>query len=181
MSDAFDTLTDVLPPVPGPGRTPGRIGMSILMILWAGLAVLCFVSAVPGWRLATGAVGVPGTLTVLSCEDLGEGRYDCKGRFTPDGGGTAIAVDASPDSDAGDVTRARLAPEGDRAVPTGTTGVLAALTMPFLGVGVPAFLPYVLLHVFGVRRGRRGAVIAGSVLTCVSLTGVLVGLVAASL
>ncbi|MEU4835968.1 hypothetical protein [Streptosporangium sp. NPDC023615] len=180
MSDAFDTLTSVLQPAPEPGRTPGRIGMAILMVLWAGLAALCFVVAVPGWKLATGAAGTPGTLTVLSCEDLGQGRHDCRGRFTPDGGGGAVAVDASPDSGAGDVRRARLAPEGDRAVPTGTAGVLAALTMPFLGVGVTAFLPYVLLYVFGVRRGRRGAVILGSVLTAVSLVGVVAGLFAAS-
>ncbi|MGJ6963224.1 hypothetical protein ACSDR0_15060 [Streptosporangium sp. G11] len=181
MSNAFEDIANVFQPAPapGPGRTPGKVGMTILLILWAGLGVLPFVSAVSGLKLATGSIGVPGTLTVISCEDLGQGRYDCKGGFVPDGGGDAIPVDASPDSTAGDVKRAQLTPEGDRAVPTGTSGVLAALTMPFLGVGVLGFLPYVLLYVLKARRGRRAAVALGCVLTFVSLAGVVVGMVAA--
>ncbi|GAA2847980.1 hypothetical protein GCM10010517_05140 [Streptosporangium fragile] len=181
MSDALENIANAFQPgpTPGPGRSPGPIGMAILLLLWAGLGVLPFVFAVSDLKLATGSIGTPGTLTVLSCEDLGEGRYDCKGSFAPDGGGAAIPVDASPDSTAGDVKRAQLTPEGDRAVPSGTTGILAALTMPFLGVGVLAFLPYVVMYVFGVRRGRRAAVAFGGLLTAVSLAGVLVGLVAA--
>ncbi|WP_436756749.1 hypothetical protein [Streptosporangium sp. V21-05] len=181
MSSAFEDLANAFQPVPapGPGRTPGKIGMAVLLILWAGLAVLPFVVAVPGLKLATGSIGTPGTLTVVSCEDLGQGRYDCEGSFAPDGGGDAIPVDASPDSSAGDVRRAQLTPEGDRAVPTGTSGVLAALTMPFLGVGVLGFLPYVLLHVLKARRGRRAAVVLGCLLSLVSLVGVVVGMVAA--
>ncbi|MBB2913000.1 hypothetical protein FHS43_004295 [Streptosporangium becharense] len=181
MSDALENLARAFQPGPrpGPGRTPGPIGMTILLLLWVGLGVLPFVSAVSDLKLATGSVGTPGTLTVVSCEDLGEGRYDCKGSFTPDGGGAAIPVDASPDSSAGDVKRARLTPEGDRAVPTGTPGILAALTLPFLGVGVFAFLPYVVMYVFGVRRGRRAAVAFGGLLVAVSLVGVVVGMVAA--
>jgi len=181
MSNAFDDIADAFQPVPtpGPGRTPGRAGMAILLLLWAGLGVLPLVSAVSGLKLATGSIGTPGTLTVISCEDLGRGRYDCEGSFAPDGGGDAIPVGASPDSSAGDVRRAQLTPEGDRAVATGTPGVLAALTMPFLGIGVLAFLPYVLLYVSRVRRGRRTAVVLGSVLTAVSLVGVVVGVVAA--
>jgi len=181
MSNAFEDVANVFQPVPtpGPGRTPGKIGMTILLILWAGLGVLPFVFAVPDLRLATGSVGVPGTLTVVSCEELGRGRYDCEGSFAPDGGGDAIPVDASPDSTAGDVRRAQLTPEGDRAVRTGTSGVLAALTMPFLGVGVLGFLPYVFLYVLKARRGRRAAVFLGCVLTLVSLAGLVVGMVAA--
>ncbi|GAA0824247.1 hypothetical protein ACFQVD_15845 [Streptosporangium amethystogenes subsp. fukuiense] len=181
MSNAFDDVVNAFQPVPtpGPGRTPGRVGMAILLLLWVGLGVSPFVFAVSGLKLATGSIGTPGTLTVVSCEELGRGRYDCKGSFAPDGGGAAIPVDASPDSTAGDVRRAQLTPEGDRAVATGTSGILAALTMPFLGVGVFAFLPYVLLYVFKVRRGRRAAVVFGSVLTAVSLAGVVVGMVAA--
>ncbi|MFF3437054.1 hypothetical protein [Streptosporangium sp. NPDC002721] len=180
MSSAFENVMDALQPAPapGPGRTPGKVGMAVLLILWAGLGVLPFVVAVPDLKLATGSVGTPGTLTVVSCEDLGRGRYDCKGSFAPDGGGDAIPVDASPDSSAGDVKPARLTPEGDRAVPTGTSGVLAALTMPFLGVGVLGFLPYVLLYVSRARWGFRAAVLLGCLLTLVSLAGVVVGLVA---
>ncbi|MEU8199589.1 hypothetical protein [Streptosporangium sp. NPDC049046] len=181
MSNAFEDVANVFQPVPtsGPGRTPGKIGMTILLILWTGLGVLPFVFAVPGLKLATGSVGVPGTLTVVSCEELGRGRYDCKGSFAPDGGGDAVPVDASPDSTAGDIRRAQLTPEGDRAVRTGTSGILAALTMPFLGVGVLGFLPYVFLYVLKVRRGRRAAVVLGCVLTLVSLAGLVVGMVAA--
>ncbi|GII60630.1 hypothetical protein Skr01_07150 [Sphaerisporangium krabiense] len=153
--------------------------MGILLICWLALGVLPFVTAVPDFRLATGKIGTPGTLTVVSCVSLGQGRYDCEGRFDPDGGGDAVMVAASPDSEAGDVTRAQLTPEGDRALPSGTKGVLRAMTLPALGLGVLAFLPYVLLYVSKVRRGRRTAVIAGSAVTVLSLVLVVVGMVAA--
>ncbi|WP_031159797.1 hypothetical protein [Streptosporangium roseum] len=181
MSDAFENIAGAFQPgaTPGPGRTPGPIGMTILLICWVGLGLMPLVLSVSDLKLATGEIGTAGTLTVVSCESLGEGRYDCKGSFAPDGGGAAVAVAASPDSTAGDVKRAQLTPEGDRAVPTGTPGLLSALTMPFLGVGVLAFLPYVFLYVFGARRGRRAAVAFGSILTAVSLAGVVAGVVAA--
>ncbi|MFF4986997.1 hypothetical protein ACFY19_07390 [Streptosporangium saharense] len=181
MNDVFDNLADAFQPVPspGPGRSPGPVGMAILMILWVVLGVAPFVFAVEDLKLATGRTGSPGTLTVVSCASLGKGRYDCRGSFVLDRTGETVAVAASPDSTVGDVRRAQLTPEGDRAVPAGTSGVLAALTLPFLGVGVLGFLPYVLLHVFRVRRGRRPALMAGCVLTAISLAGIVVGVVAA--
>ncbi|MCC5577433.1 hypothetical protein IMZ11_17560 [Microtetraspora sp. AC03309] len=178
LSDAVQSLTSPVTPIRG-GRMPGPVGMSILLLCWLALGVLPFVFSVPDLRLATGQIGTPGTLTVVSCESLGKGRYDCKGRFTPDGGGDAVNVDASPDSRAGDVIPARLTPEGDRALPTGVKGVLGALALPALGAGALAFLPYVVLYVFGVRRGRRTAVIAGSAVTAVSLIMMIVGVAAA--
>lgn len=53
------------------------------------------------------------------------------------------------------------------------------MTLPATGLGALAFLPYVLLYVFKVRRGRRTAVIAGSVVATLSLVLIVVGLVAA--
>ncbi|MFF0245065.1 hypothetical protein ACWDR9_09665 [Streptosporangium sandarakinum] len=180
MNDALESLLDGMEPgpAPGPGRTPGPIGMTVLLVCWLALGLMPFVFAVDDLELAAGRTGTPGTLTVVSCASLGEGRYDCRGRFTPDGGGAAVAVAASPDSTAGDVRRARLAPGRDRAVPTGTAGLLAALTMPFLGAGVLAFLPYVALYALRIRRGRRGAVIFGSLLTSVAVAGMVAGMVA---
>ncbi|WP_067186839.1 hypothetical protein [Microtetraspora niveoalba] len=178
FSDAVQSFATPVTPVRG-GRRPGPLGTGVLLLCWLGLGVVAFVFSVPDLRLAAGAVGTPGTLTVVSCTPLGHGRYDCRGRFTPDDGGPAVAVDASPDSRAGDVVRARLAPEGDRAVPAGTKGVLSALAVPALGFGVLAFLPYVVLYTFGVRRGRRTAVVAGCVVTALSLAGVVVGVAAA--
>lgn len=165
-------------PTRGPG--PGLFGRAVLVLLWVAVCVLPFVFAVPDFRLATGRVGTPGTLTVLSCADLGHGRYDCKGSFTPDSGGPAVPVDASPDSSAGDVTRAQLTPGGDRAAPAGTRGVLAAMTLPAVGLGGIGFLPYVLLYWAGARRrARRVAVAAGWTLTAAGAVLTVVGMVAA--
>ncbi|RSN10743.1 hypothetical protein DMB42_17505 [Nonomuraea sp. WAC 01424] len=177
MSDFLPDLTFV---TPARGRGPGPFGRAVLVLLWVGMCVLPAVLAVPDLRLATGRTGTPGTLTVLSCADLGHGRYDCKGRFTPDSGGPAVAVDASPDSEAGDVLRARLTPEGDRAAPDGTKGVLAALALPAVGLGGIGFLPYVLLYWAGARRrARRTAVAAGCVITAAGALLTVVGMVAA--
>ncbi|MET9066919.1 hypothetical protein ABZW82_17825, partial [Streptosporangium sandarakinum] len=110
MNDALESLLDGMEPgpTPGPGRTPGPVGMTVLLVCWLALGLMPFVFAVDDLELAAGRTGTPGTLTVVSCASLGEGRYDCRGRFTPDGGGAAVAVAASPDSTAGDVRRARL-------------------------------------------------------------------------
>ncbi|TMR19385.1 hypothetical protein ETD86_20025 [Nonomuraea turkmeniaca] len=166
------------------GRDPGRVQKVVLVLLWLGVCLLPMVFAVRDLQLATGRIGTPGTLRVVSCEDLGEGRYDCKGIFTPDSGpadrgGAPVPVDASPDSTAGDVKRAQLTPEGDRAVPAGTMGVLAALTLPAVGFGGLGFLPYVIMYWAGVRKGRRAAVIGGLLITAAGVAGMLVGLVAA--
>ncbi|MFI9595106.1 hypothetical protein [Nonomuraea sp. NPDC052265] len=177
MSDFLSDLTFV---TPSRGRGPGPFGRAVLVLLWVGICVLPAVLSVPDFRLATGRTGTPGTLTVLSCADLGQGRYDCKGRFTPDSGGPAVPVDASPDSEAGDVTRAQLTPEGDRAAPAGTRGVLAAAALPGVGLGGIGFLPYVLLYWAGAgRRARRAAVAAGCVITAAGLVLTIAGMAAA--
>ncbi|GAA0995398.1 hypothetical protein GCM10009555_089560 [Acrocarpospora macrocephala] len=176
MTEFLDALQGVTPAK----RGPGLAGKIILVILWVGVCVVPLALSVSAIELATGRVGTPGTLTVVSCESLGQGRYDCKGSFLPDSGGPAVPVDASPDSDAGEVIRAQLTPSGDRAVPTGVTGLLAALAVPAVGVGGLGFLPYVVLYWMGVRRGMRTAVIVGSVITGVGLLLAVVGVVAAS-
>ncbi|SEN26724.1 hypothetical protein [Nonomuraea pusilla] len=179
MSEYLPDLTFVTPAGSG-DRGPGPAGRVIIVLLWLVVCALPVVLAVPDLRLAAGKTGTPGTLTVVSCTALGQGRYDCKGRFTPDGGGPAVAVAASPDSDAGDVLRARLTPEGDRAVPAGTKGVLAALTLPAVGVGGLGFLPYVIGYWRGAgRRTRRGLAVAGALVTVGGLAMVIVGMVAA--
>ncbi len=164
MSEFADVLTGVTPG----RRGPGLFGKIILIVLWLTVSVMPVYFAVPALRLATGQVGTPGTLTVKSCVALGQGRYDCKGTFRPDSGGPAIAVDASPDSDAGDVERAQLTPEGDRAEPTGVKGVLAALALVGVGLGGLGYLPYVILYWLRLP-GRRFAAIAGAVLTAAGL------------
>ncbi|WP_432929559.1 hypothetical protein ACQPZZ_05540 [Microbispora sp. CA-135349] len=176
LTDAVEALTTTV--TPG-RRMPGKIGMGILLICWLALGVLPFVTAVPDFRLATGKIGTSGALTVVSCVPLGQGRYDCRGRFVPDGGGDAVMVAASPDSEVGDVMRAQLTPEGEQALPSGTKGVLRAMTLPATGLGALAFLPYVVLYVFRARRGRKTAVIAGSAVTALSLVLIVIGMVAA--
>ncbi|WP_160150387.1 hypothetical protein [Nonomuraea solani] len=161
------------------GRGPGMFGRIVLVVLWLGLCVLPMVLAIGDLELATGRSGTPGTLRVVSCEDLGEGRYDCRGRFTPDSGQGAVEVSASPDSDAGDVLRAQLTPAGDRAVPAGAKGILAALTLPGVGLGGLGFLPYVVMYWLGARRGRGAAVTWGLLVTAAGGALMLAGMVAA--
>ncbi|MEV0237740.1 hypothetical protein [Nonomuraea sp. NPDC050786] len=161
------------------GRGPGPLGRAVLVLLWLAIGVLPSVLAIADLRLATGRTGTPGTLRIVSCADLGQGRYDCRGRFTPDSGGPVVEVAASPDSHAGDVTRAQLTPEGDRAVPAGTRGVLAALTLPAVGFGGLGFLPYVIMYWAGARRGRRAAVAGGVLVTAAGAALAVVGMVAA--
>ena len=172
-------MVDFGTPTPGPGNDPGPVGRVVLLLLWIVLGVAPFLFSLGDLQLARGAVGTPGTLTVEQCTELGQGRYDCDGVFVPDDGGPAVAVEASPDSTAGDVRRAQLAPEGDRAVPAGTAGVLAALTMPFLGVVVLAFLPAIALWALGSRRDKRPALVGGVGVAAIGAVGVVVGMVAA--
>jgi len=172
-------VVDFGTPTPGPGNDPGPVGRVVLLLLWIVLGVAPFLFSLGDLQLARGAVGTPGTLTVEQCTELGQGRYDCDGVFVPDDGGPAVPVEASPDSTAGDVRRAQLAPEGDRAVPAGTAGVLAALTVPFLGVAVLAFLPAVAMWALGSRHSKRPALVGGVGVAAIGAVGVVVGMVAA--
>ncbi|TKK78831.1 hypothetical protein FDA94_37000 [Herbidospora galbida] len=153
---------------------PGPIGKIVLILCWLAVCGLSIYGSVPSLLLATGQEGTPGTLTVTSCVTLGQGRYDCDGVFTPASGGPSIAVHASPDSETGEVTPAQLTPEGDRAVPTGTKGVLAALSLAGVGLGGLGFLPYVLMY-WARLPGRRVAAIAGAILSVGGLTLAIVG------
>ncbi|MFG1945921.1 hypothetical protein [Nonomuraea sp. NPDC048826] len=156
--------------------TPRRI---VLILLWLAVCLAPIPVAVPGFQLALGHVGTPGTLTVLSCEALGKGRYDCRGRFVPDDGGAPVMVAASPDSSAGDVTRARLTPDGARALPDGVKGVLGASAVPAAGLMGLGFLPYVIAYWWGGPGARRRCVVAGVVVTTIGFLLMIVGMVAA--
>ncbi|MFC7584088.1 hypothetical protein ACFQYP_10275 [Nonomuraea antimicrobica] len=184
------------------GNGPGPWGRVLLVLLWAGLCVVPAVSALGELGLVAGGSGTPGTLRVVSCEDLGRedlgpggvgpggvgpggvgpearSRYDCRGWFTSDSGEAVMEVPAPPGTEVGDVLRARLTPEGDRAVPAGAKAVLAALTLPATGLAGLGFLPYVVMHWLGVRRGRRAAVTGGVLITAAGAALAVAGLVAA--
>lgn len=150
-----------------------------LILLWLVVCLAPIPIAVPGYQLALGRTGTPGTLTVVSCEALGKGRHDCRGRFRPDDGGPAVMVAASPDSSVGDVTHARLTDDGSRALPDGVKGVLAASAVPAAGLAGLGFLPYVAAYWWGSPRARRRAVAAGVVITAAGAVVMLAGMVAA--
>jgi hypothetical protein len=152
----------------GRGRTPGWFGMGLLLVMWLGICVMPVWFSLPDLSLASGRTGVSGTLHVVSCEKVGKGRYDCRGRFTPDdeADGPPVDVRASPDSDAGETYPAQLDPEAGRAVPNGFEGVMAVTGLMALGPLCAGFLPYCVLYVAGARRrALRGAVVFGAVLT----------------
>ncbi|MFI7450358.1 hypothetical protein ACIBQX_22890 [Nonomuraea sp. NPDC049714] len=174
MSD-FQVVTPAGSGSPG----PGPVGRIVVVLLWLAVCLAPVALSVPDFELALGRTGTPGTLTVVSCEALGEGRYDCRGRFVPDSGAPPVMVAASPDSRAGDVTHARLTPAGDRALPDGARGVLVAATLPAVGLGGLGFLPYVIMHWLGVRRGHRAALTAGTAITTLGAAGAIAGMVAA--
>lgn len=159
---------------------PGPVGRVVLVLLWAVLAVVPIATGLPDLRLAAGATGTPGTLTVDQCTELGRGRYDCRGSFSPDGGGPAVAVAAPPDSAAGETWPARLGPAGDRAVRADVAGLWVASAVPLLGVAALALLPLLGLHLAGVARGRRVALLLGAPVAVVALTGAVGGVIAAS-
>ncbi|NAS20613.1 hypothetical protein GT755_02810 [Herbidospora sp. NEAU-GS84] len=176
MSEIADVLNGVTPG----RRGPGPIGKFILILCWLAVCGLSIYGSVPSLLLATGQVGTPGTLTVTSCVTLGQGRYDCDGTFVPASGGPPVAVDASPDSEAGEVTPAQLTPEGDRAVPSGTKGVLAALSLAGVGIGGLGYLPYVLVY-WARLPGRRVAAVAGAVISVAGLLLAIAGVTASVL
>lgn len=155
----------------GRGATPGRLGMAVLLLLWLGLCAAPIWFSLPDLALATGRAGVPGTVRVVSCESLGKGRYDCRGRFTPEhaAGGPVTEVRLSPDSEAGEVYPAQFDPATGRAAPNGARGVWAVAGLMALGPLCFGFLPYCVLFAAGAGpRARRGAVVFGVALTAAS-------------
>ncbi|MEU8272353.1 hypothetical protein AB0B89_35030 [Sphaerisporangium sp. NPDC049002] len=164
----------------GRGRTPGLIGMYILFVCWVILGLLPVLFSTHDLELALGRTGAPGRLTVVSCQALGKGRYDCRGEFVPDDDSLRTTiVRAAPESEVGQSFRGRLDVETDRVVRTGTAGVLAQLALIGLTPLVYAGLPYSLMFALRIRRGRKTAGILGLVVTGLSLVLVVTGLVAA--
>ncbi|RCG33112.1 hypothetical protein DQ384_01315 [Sphaerisporangium album] len=154
--------------------------MYILLVCWVVLGLTPVLFSTHDLMLATGRAGAPGRLTVISCQALGEGRYDCKGRFVPDDDALKTKiVQASPDSRAGQSFRGRLDVGSGRVVRTGTAGVLAQFAVIGLTPLVYAGLPYTAMFALGVRRGRRVAGRLGVVVAAASLVLVVIGVAAA--
>ncbi|WP_248960217.1 hypothetical protein [Sphaerisporangium perillae] len=164
----------------GRGRTPGPMGMYVLLVCWVILGLLPVLFSTHDLMLAMGRAGAAGRLTVTSCQALGEGRYDCKGTFVPDDDSLrTTVVQAAPESRVGQSFRGRLDVETDRVVRTGTAGVLASLALLGLTPLVYAGLPYSVMFALGLRRGRKAAGVAGLVVAGVSLALVIIGVAAA--
>ncbi|NRQ31507.1 hypothetical protein HII36_06580 [Nonomuraea sp. NN258] len=133
---------------PEPLGVGGTIGMTLSLVIPAGLLIWLVVTVIsvtmPDLDLALGRSGTPGTATVLSCERVGKGRYDCDARFVfDDRSREPIVIDTVPDAEPGEVFPAALTPEGDRVLPTGARGVWNAVALlvalPF-GLALIAFL-----------------------------------------
>ncbi len=164
----------------GRGRTPGLMGMYILFVCWVILGLVPVLFSARDLELALGRAGAPGRLTVVSCQALGEGRYDCRGRFVPDDDSLRTkVVRAAPESEVGQSFRGRLDVETDHVVRTGTAGVLAQFALIGLTPLVYAGLPYSVMFALGVRRGRRTVGVLGLVVAVASLALVVTGVVAA--
>ncbi|GIH80652.1 hypothetical protein Plo01_70810 [Planobispora longispora] len=162
------------------GPVAGPVTMLFLIGLMLLLAYVVVDTTRPGLEIALGDRGTPGTAEVLSCEDLGEGRYDCDARFTfDDPAREPIVIDTVPDAEAGEVFPAALTPEGDRVVPTGERGVWASVGLLALVPLCVAFIPVMVLYGFGIRRGRRAAMIGAFAVSALALltscTGLILG------
>ncbi|WP_219513670.1 hypothetical protein [Nonomuraea ceibae] len=117
------------------GRLLGLLIPGALLIWLAATVVLV---SLPELKVALGHAGTPGTATVVSCQALGQGRYDCRASFVFDDRSKApIVVATVPDAEAGEVFPAALTPAGDRVLPTGARGVWRqALVLGALPLGV---------------------------------------------
>ena len=160
-------------------RNPGPVGKAILVVLWLVIGVMPIAFSISDVRLASGDVGSARDPHRRAVHRPREGPLRLRRHLLPAGGGTPIAVDATPDSTPGESRPAQLSPEGDRAVPNGTAGVLAALTLPFLGVAVLGLLPAVVMWGTGRTRNIRPALFWGAVVAVLGAVGVVVGMVAA--
>ncbi|GII02670.1 hypothetical protein Pta02_46780 [Planobispora takensis] len=170
------------PPAGKPGRrVRGPVGMLFLIGLMLLLAYTVIDTTRPGLEIALGNRGTPGTAEVLSCESLGEGRYDCQARFTfDDPAREPIVIDTVPDAEAGEVFPAALTPEGDRVVPTGERGVWTSVALLALVPLCLAFIPAMVLYGFGIRHGRRASVIGAFAVSALSLLVCFAGLILGS-
>ncbi|GIH92572.1 hypothetical protein Psi01_32020 [Planobispora siamensis] len=155
--------------------------MLFLIGLMVFLAYTVIDTTRPGLEIALGDRGTPGTAEVLSCEALGEGRYDCQARFTfDDPAREPIVIDTVPDAEAGEVFPAALTPEGDRVVPTGERGVWTSVALLALVPLCLAFIPTMVLYGFGIQRGRRTSMIGAFAVSALSLLVCVVGLILGS-
>ncbi|WP_156325195.1 hypothetical protein [Nonomuraea sp. SBT364] len=132
------------------GRMLGLLIPGALLVWLAATVVLV---ALPELKVALGHAGTPGTATVVSCDALGHGRFDCRASFEFDDRFSGpIVVGTVPDVEVGEVFPAALTPAGDRVLPTGARGVwrqaLVLGALP-LGVAVIALLTVV------VKRSRK--------------------------
>jgi hypothetical protein len=166
---------------PTPKRKSGDIiaDLAIALLITAVLSLLAFMvvsTTLPDLKVALGMTGVQGTATVVSCERLGRGRYDCKAEFVfDDPARSPIVIDTVPEAERGDVFRAALTAEGDRVLPTGTQGVLPRIGLLALAPLLMAFVPVILLLTLGIERGVETTGIGGCVVAALSLLVCIVG------
>ncbi|MFB4315285.1 hypothetical protein [Actinomadura sp. 21ATH] len=139
------------------GEKTSPVGIAVMLAMWLGVGLLPVLFSLGDMRLAFGLAGERGTAVVQYCEDLGESRYDCRGRFEPADPRAEATTDVRlpPDSDEGEMFPARLRPDGEQAVPADTQGRLAALAVPALGMALLVPLPAGLAYLIAGRRPGR--------------------------
>ncbi|MEW2352318.1 hypothetical protein [Spirillospora sp. NPDC029432] len=158
------------------------MGVIVLFSMWLALGLMPILFSLGDMRLAFGLTGEPGTAVVQYCADLGDDRYDCRGRFEPADPRRAATEDVHlpPDSDEGEMFPAQLRPDGEHAAPAGTQGRLASLALPALGMVFLVPLPWGLASLVTSRRPGRLSLYVMGVLAGAFALLCVVGMVASS-
>lgn len=165
VATMWDVLDDTKTPAAPARRSSTALGFAAVLVVVLGLLLVSGRHEITrSWGLA----GEQGELVVASCttgaDPDGDGQRDreqCRGTFTPDGGGASYDVDALLAADPGDRVRVGADGPGEPAYRADLWGRWAAVGLPLLPLSLLWLLPWArwFLRRPGSRARRRETVV----------------------